>query len=270
MQDKMGSTGAGGRIIAAGAGPGLALAVALAAAAPAPAAADPFFLGLGDLPGGGFWSEAYGVSADGSVVVGYGLGANGREAFRWTEAGGMVGLGDLPGGSFWSEARGVSADGSTVIGFSLRENGQEAFRWTEAGGMVGLGVLPGGFASEARGVSADGSVIVGYSEFASIPRFDAFIWDATNGMRSLFDVLTGEFGLDLTGWTLTAATAVSADGLTIVGYGTNPQGGLEAWVASIARDPVSVGEPGALALLGAGLVGLGLVRRADRRRRRMQ
>src|SRR5690606_6293045 len=86
-----------------GAGPGLALAVALAAAAPA--AADPFFLGLGDLPGGSFWSEARGVSADGSTVIGFSLRENGQEAFRWTEAGGMVGLGVLPGG-FASEARG--------------------------------------------------------------------------------------------------------------------------------------------------------------------
>ena len=36
-------------------------------------AAEPFFMGLGDLPGGGFSSFAYGVSADGSVVVGQGL-----------------------------------------------------------------------------------------------------------------------------------------------------------------------------------------------------
>jgi probable HAF family extracellular repeat protein len=264
MQDKKGSTGAGGRIVAAGAVPGLALAVALAAAA------EPFFLGLGDLPGGSSFSRAWGVSADGSVVVGFDSAAAGFEAFRWTEAGGMAGLGDLPGGSFGSWARSVSADGSTVIGVGHSENGSEAFRWTEAGGMVGLGDPPGGFASEAYGVSADGSVIVGYGQFASGFHFDAFIWDATNGMRSLFDVLTGEFGLDLTGWTLTAATAVSADGLTIVGYGTNPQGVLEAWVASIARDPVSVGEPGSLALLAAGLGGLRLVRRADGRRRRMQ
>ena len=51
------------------------------------------FMGLGDLPGGGFSSFAYDVSADGSIVVGQGLSASGAEAFRWTMADGMIGLG---------------------------------------------------------------------------------------------------------------------------------------------------------------------------------
>ncbi len=38
----------------------------------------------------------------------------GGEAFRWTQAGGMVGLGDLPGGTFGSKTFFVSADGSVV------------------------------------------------------------------------------------------------------------------------------------------------------------
>ena len=61
--------------------------------------------GLGDLSGGDFESSADAVSADGSVVVGYGTrgtSASSREAFRWTSDGGMVGLGYLPGGFFYS------------------------------------------------------------------------------------------------------------------------------------------------------------------------
>ena len=96
----------------------------------------------------------------------------------------------------------------------------------------------------ANDVSADGSVVVGYSRSSfpggmddplGTPTIEAFIWDATNGMRSLQDVLTNDFGLGstLAGWTLTQATAISADGLTIVGLGFNPDGRNEAWIATI-------------------------------------
>ncbi|GCL47825.1 PEP-CTERM sorting domain-containing protein [Microcystis aeruginosa] len=194
-------------------------------------------VGLGDFPGGGFGSIARGVSADGSVVVGYGFSANGQEAFRWTQATGMVGLGDLAGGSFSSTANGVSADGSVVVGESESANGNEAFRWTQATGMVGLGDLPGGFFSEPFGVSGDGSVVVGQSSSAN--GSEAFIWNSSQGMRSLQEVLTNDYGLNLTGWTLRGATAISADGLSIVGTGTNPNGNTEAWLANLAGSPPS-------------------------------
>jgi probable HAF family extracellular repeat protein len=47
---------------------------------------------------GGSESEALGVSADGSVVVGDARNAEGRwRAFRWTASGGMRDLGTLGG-----------------------------------------------------------------------------------------------------------------------------------------------------------------------------
>ena len=51
-------------------------------------------MGLGDLAGGGFFSYAYGVSGDGSTVVG--VSSNGGyDAFVWTPGGGMESLYDL-------------------------------------------------------------------------------------------------------------------------------------------------------------------------------
>jgi probable HAF family extracellular repeat protein len=189
---------------------------------------------LGYLPGG-FVSQASDISSDGSVIVGFSGSTLGKQAFRWTSGSGMFGLGDLPGGPFSSSAYAVSADGSVVVGASESSLGSEAFRWTSGSGMVSLG---GGTGSEALDCSADGSVVVGVVG-------EAFIWDAVNGIRNLSDVLVNDCGLDLTGWTLTAAKGISADGFTIVGEGTNPDGFNEAWIATIP-------EPATLLLLTFG------------------
>ena len=122
---------------------GLAASIALVQ----PAAADPF-TPLGFIPVGGTYSIAQGVSADGSVVVGYGnstAAGSGTEAFRWT-SGGMVGLGFIPVGGTYSLAFGVNADGSVVVGYgnsTAAGSKYEAFRWF-GGTMTGLGFLPGG------------------------------------------------------------------------------------------------------------------------------
>jgi len=49
-------------------------------------------------------------------------------------------------------------------------------------------------------------------------------------------VLVDDYGLDLTGWKLWKATAISDDGLTIVGSGENPNGETEAWIAYLGTD----------------------------------
>jgi probable HAF family extracellular repeat protein len=165
-------------------------------------------VGLGDLAGGAFSSRANGISADGSVVIGYGSSASGSEAFRWTADAGMAGLGDLPGGSIFSRAEGISADGSVVVGEGTSASGSEAFRWTAATGMVGLGDLSGGgFQSFARAASSDGSVIVGGGLGAT--GLQAFRWTAAGGMVNLGD-LPG-------GFVNAYATGVSADGSIVVG-----------------------------------------------------
>ena len=199
-------------------------------------------VGLGDLPGGGFWSQASDVSADGSVVVGLGNANSDGEAFRWTAASGMVGLGDLPGGEFpiASRAKGVSADGSVVVGESESALGGEAMLWTSAGGMIGLGYLPGhlpadGAESRAFGVSADGSVVVGQSQPDNNGMTsEAFVWTQANGMQRLRDVLIANGVTGLDNWVLRETSSISDDGQWVVGYGTNPSGFEEAFLADIS------------------------------------
>jgi probable HAF family extracellular repeat protein len=76
---------------------------------------------LGTLGGG--YSQAWGVSADGSVVVGDARNAEGRwHAFRWTASGGMEDLNTtyaslLTNGSRLREARAISPDGRYIVGW---------------------------------------------------------------------------------------------------------------------------------------------------------
>jgi uncharacterized membrane protein len=210
---------------------------------------------LGDLPGGAFGSEAYATSANGSLVVGSGLSAQGTEAFRWSLEAGMIGLGDLPGGGFFSEAYGVSADGSIVVGRSFANSGlfpSRAFRWTVTDGMVPLPDILGiGPVVTAQGISGNGVVIVGAAVQGDNAR--AFVWDAFHGSRALADILTAQ-GVDLHGFDIGKANAVSFDGLTIVGSGL-PSGSLrpQPWVARL--DPETfVPEPPTVVIAGITLI----------------
>jgi probable HAF family extracellular repeat protein len=198
-------------------------------------------VGLGDFPGGDCLSVAYGTSADGNVIVGVSSGGSNhrQEAFRWTRASGMVGLGDLNGCGLSSQANGVSADGRVVVGISNTPAHFEAFRWARKSGMVGLGVLPsqGIIESNANAASADGSVIVGHSfvrgDGSNILDNRAFLWNGSLGIVNLQDHLVATGATGLKGWTLIDATGVSADGRTITGWGLNPNGFGEAWLATV-------------------------------------
>ncbi len=208
---------------------------------------------LGDLPGGSFLSTAQGVSSDGSVVVGRGQ-TSGLSAFRWTAADGMTNLGDLPGGGSQAYALGVSGDGLVAVGSGDSASGYEAFRWTAGGGMVGLGDLPGGeFHSHARDASSDGSIVVGVG--STDLGNEAFYWHES-GMVRLWDVLlSNNINPSADGWSkLIAATDVSSDGLTIVGYGER-NGYTEGFVAVIAVVP----EPASVSL--SALIGAAMSRR---------
>lgn len=165
-------------------------------------------------------AEVWGISADGSTVVGW----TGLTAFRWHAA---VGVQAIPSATY---AHAASADGSTVVG----AGGCGAFRWTAALGTGCLGTIVGDSDAGARGVSADGLTAVGWSRNLSVPIPERpFLWTPALGMRDLKPMLEGDLGLNLAGWTLNWAGGLSADGKVIVGGARNPCGRGEAFVVRI-------------------------------------
>lgn len=194
-----------------------------------------------ELPGldTGFGDWAQATSQDGRIIVGYSRDSTRYpQAVVWTDQGqpqripGMAGL--------YSIATGVSAGGDFVIGLdkvygaTMAETFQEAFIWSEADGKCDLGYLPGtDRESVPMGVSSDGKTVVGQGRpDRSAIASTAFIWTFEGGIRNLKTELENS-GVDLGGWRLASAAAVSDDGRTIVGYGYNPDGALEAWIVML-------------------------------------
>jgi probable HAF family extracellular repeat protein len=153
--------------------------------------------GMVDL-GAGDWTEAVGISSDGSAVI-VNNGMDGF-AYRWTSSG-LENLGTLGGNQ--SIAYDISSDGSVIVGFSYDStNNPYAFRWVAGSGMAKIGT----YYSFARGVSADGNTVTG-SETGVAGLHRAFKWTTSGGF--VFNI-AGNFSYGL---------AASGDGSIIVGDG---------------------------------------------------
>jgi len=194
------------------------------------AAAGPVALaGVG--PGSNQQGAATAISRDGSVVAGAGHPVL-TGAVIWLADGRATILGKLSG-DVEGFATAISSDGSVVTGVSTGGDGTpHAFRWTQQGGMVDIGSGPGGLPGTFAAVISDnGRVIVGWYESPSADV--ALMWDADHGWRALDSVLGLDYATQVPGWTLNRATAISGDGRTIAGFGTNPRGQTEAWVVNL-------------------------------------
>lgn len=156
------------------------------------------------------------VSADGRTVAFTILSDDGQSstAGRWTAETGWQPLRPLPADAGLIDGEdstvfGLSRDGQVPVGLYWRP-GQaggtaHAMAWTAAGGMVDLG--SSGFSSRADAANADGSVIVGWDEHPQFGNRRAAVW--VNGVKTV---------LEDSDWP-SEASAVSADGRTIVGQG---------------------------------------------------
>jgi len=113
---------------------------------PALSSAETVFKALGDLSGGGFKSEAHGVSADGKVVVGASTSDSaGDDAFRWTQSAGMTQIDDSLGIGRYAEA--VSHDGSFIVGSYSPGVDYLFFLWHSGRIRIPQDILGGGYAS---------------------------------------------------------------------------------------------------------------------------
>jgi probable HAF family extracellular repeat protein len=159
-------------------------------------------------------SEAYGMSATGSVIGGRAIRTQNSllpQAFQFSTAPSFTFLPFLPNG-IQSEVDGVSADGTVQVGVSIDNtfNGH-AVRW-HAGTPQDLGIAE----NSSFAASSDGSVVVGTMPAANCC-FHAFRWTAATGMQDL-----GSFG----GNSFSYGNAVSADGSVVVGSATPSGGGV--------------------------------------------
>lgn len=205
--------------------------------------------------------EGMAITPDASVIAGTLTGPvpNPPRAFRYTSSGGTMPLGVVPGYP-GTQAMAISADGSTIVGNLQGPAGwKRPFRWTASTGMVSLGD-PGGLnRTYAHGTNGDGSMVVGTTDSSPGPG-EAFLWDQTRGMRLLKDVLVNDCNIDMTGWRLWGATAISADGRYIVGVGEYVVGGVVQGNAFVAVIPA----PSALTIGAVTFMGFGLRRRRCR------
>ncbi|MCL6420733.1 autotransporter domain-containing protein [Aestuariirhabdus haliotis] len=204
---------------------------------------------LGTLAGSTGTSIARGISADGTVIVGFSDDAGGRpEAFRWTQSGGMQQL-DVT--SNYSDALAISADGAVVVGSNRFSGYDEAFRWTQAAGMQALGLLPGKTQSKATAVNADGSVVVGDSWAGGGSSSSAFRWTETDGLQTINQWLDDNEVEVAPGFEMSRVSGVSADGLVVVGLASDNRPLLVRVDGAIALDEYAASLQGNTVVLGS-------------------
>ena len=169
---------------------------------------------------GGSYSFANAINALGQVA-GYSVtnGAAGQHAFLYSNNS-MRDL-DTLGGNF-SVAWGINNNGD-VVGQAYTSNGSlHGFKWSNDS-MQDLGTLQRNDSSVAQGINDRGQ-IVGFSYTGSVPGYHAFLY-SNGSMQDLNNLVA----LPASGWTLTQAYAINNAG-QIVGYGTNPQGQIRAFL----------------------------------------
>lgn len=208
-------------------------------------------------------STSWGISSDGSTIVGLSNKNNIATAVKWDATNGIQALpSTIPTRS--SRANAISGDKTTIVGWQDQLNGDRTgAKWT-SGVQEFIRDNAGNNVGEASGVSADGGTIVGVNGLYP------YVWNSMSGYQQITHPNSGPFFRG-------AASAVSADGKTVVGYFRSfpgapyggegfiwtPAGGrqnLNAYVTSLGLDTqgVTFGLPLAISSDGKKIVGTGV------------
>jgi len=192
-------------------------------------------------------SSASGISGDGSIVVGSSENANGEyQTVTWTSEAGIqpLDLSTWTGQNQGNGAKAISSDGRVIVGTIGANFGPATYRWTQDD-AIRIPDLPGGNeGNDVADVSGDGSVIVGDANWLTASNNDfpteVYYWREGVGTVSLRDYLIANGVTGLDDWVLFGANAVSTDGHTILGYGINPDGHGEGFVATVPEPGTTV------------------------------
>ena len=185
------------------------------------------------------YSRANVISADGHVIAGWNDQDDGfRTAVVWTDRV-PVDVVDRDGLAV-GEADGISVDGRFVVGSSYTDINGNAGSWRWNSHSNTMTMIP--LMTFAFGVSADGSTIVGNTGFFDDPPRAAVVWRKSVGSMMLADYLAEEGIVVPDGWDLSGGlTGISADGRTIVGWGSGPLGTQSYVIRIDAPDAIFAG-----------------------------
>ncbi|MHC4821418.1 MAG: hypothetical protein ACYTDX_06830 [Planctomycetota bacterium] len=207
-------------------------------------------------------SSAQAVSADGLIIAGYGSTKKANRAFVTTVLDATTdpitlesAILPMLGGGKFAEAYAMTPDGLVIAGRSDSPKGPVACIWF-VDGTTGEWVVKslGALSKKNKDAVATGIayrpgsevgelIVIGYSQTNLYPS-EAFVWtgnpvvedDEIGYFYDLEYILTktgtGEASGMGSEWILNQATGISAAGDRIVGWGVNPEGGIEAWVVT--------------------------------------
>jgi uncharacterized membrane protein len=183
------------------------------------------------LPDAARSARARGLSADGRRIYGGYERADGRYAGVLWNDGRAQPLAD-GAGRFVGEVLGADRDGRVLIGSSETRDLAFVYRWNASGGIETLQrpATPLPLPLHAYAGSEDGRLVVGSAGLGA--ERIAVIWNAAEAPQP-FAAWLAQRGVDVPAqWTLAEATAISADGRRVGGWGRH-DGQLDSFVVDL-------------------------------------